>query len=249
LRCFKFTIVRTPTNNATKRINAINSHSKDNMSLLTRTNVLNSQYFFENDLSNSYHETRITSQVEDDLAVNVLMNMVHMSDIPDVQRVALACLQTRLRLLAQKQDSLHKPSSGRLMNLIAPEEKLVRSISITDLDCILGLSSPQAGNKRNYVTFADRSHEDDDVRSRSSSFDAVSDASFIHNNERGNRRRNHGVVYEFLTPGSQVRILKTGQEGVVVGEKNGGWRIIEFINAKGDKVYGTYRPSDMTPAE
>ena len=219
-----------------------------------------------------FSETKPTpAQLEDDLAVDVLMNMVNVNDIPDIQRLALACLQTRLSLLAKRQDFFHLKSGGRLNSLIAPEEKFLRSISITDLNSILNNASPAPAKKRKHqfnehhsirLSEEEEEFEREGGRSRGSSFDVTSETnstSFRSNSSDHHRnssitaphqrRRQTGAVYEFLNPGCRVRVLKTGQVGTVVGEKNGGWRIIETINSHGVKMYGTYRPSDMIPHE
>lgn len=202
--------------------------------------------YYEKDMRKSFQERSKSPELEDDLAVDILMNMVHLSDIPDVQKLALACLQTRLSLLAMNQDTLYKKSGGRLTNLIAPEEKIIRNISMTDINGLLNLNSPTPSNKKRKGYFLEDRSFEEGGRSRSSSFDEENTYRPV---DKHPRRRHNGVVYDFLTPGSRVRILKTGQQGTVVGEKNGGWRIIEFISPTGSKVYGTYRPSDMTPVE
>jgi hypothetical protein len=220
------------------------------MSLYSNAAMMTSHHYYENESRKPFVnlDSQRSTQLEDDLAVDVLMNMVHVNDIPDLQKLALACLQTRLSLLAMKQDSMYQKSGSRLMNLIAPEEKMIRNISITDLNGILNMASPTPANKkRKAFSFMDDLHEEDEKRSRSSSFD--DEPSFYRPPDQNSRRRHAAIVYDFLTMGSRVRILKTGQHGTVVGEKNGGWRIIEFLSANGTKLYGTYRPSDMTPVE
>lgn len=219
------------------------------MSLLARNNMIQPR-FYEHASRKPFDSNRASPSIEDELAVDILTNMIHMNDVPDLQRLALACLQTRLSIIAQKQDSLHM-NDGRLSHLIAPEEQLIKSISISDLNSILSLVSPNGSKKRKSVFMETPAYEDE-TRSRSSSFD-LAETPYSRNgynaHDRNPRRRNSGPVYEFLSPGSQVRVLKTGQTGVVVGEKNGGWRIIEMVNSQGSKVYGTFRPSDMSPLE
>jgi hypothetical protein len=188
---------------------------------------------------------RSSPQLEEE-AVSVLTNMIKLNDVPDLQRLVLACLHTRLSLLAQKSDSLHKDSG--LSQLIAADEKLFRSIGISDLDGILN----PASRKRKSCIIDSPASEDEEMsegRHRTTLDSDIYDYSSYKNENKDAKRRPAPVLYEFLSLGCRVRVVKTGQEGVVVGEKNGGWRIIEFINTKGAKVHGTFRPSEMIPSE
>jgi hypothetical protein len=188
------------------------------------------QYFDEDAVRNSYRDVESSSQCEDELAVDVLVSMVHASDVPDLQRLSLACLQTRLYLLAMKLDSMHQKSGGRLLNLIASEEQIIRNISITDLNGLLTMGSPApTSKKRKSVSFHDEGPHRFPL-------------------DKHLRRPHSGAAYDFLTHGSRVRIVRTGQQGTVVGEKSGGWRVVELVGPCG-VLYGTYRPSDMAPVE
>jgi hypothetical protein len=216
------------------------------MTFRTSSTMLTTQLLIENEMKmkSIYADSVKSSQLEDELAVDVLTNMIKLNDVPDLQRLAIACLQIRLYLIAQKLDTEQMICGDRLSLLIAPEEKLIKSISINDLNSILNIVNSNASGKKRKSPFMESPvREDDDLSDTSSTFEEGR-----LTQDRVVRRKSL-PVYEFLSHGSRVRVVKTGQYGVVVGEKNGGWRIIEMTSASGSKVYGTYRPSDMAPAE